>query len=275
MIIVLAAVGVQAQNTGAKPFVGSTHTYTVTRGLEASASALVWTVLDDKGDALLTPDDHFGLGTNGSESMSITWPKANNGTIPNYIVQVTETANVGSCPTIRQFTVIVEENAFDVIAALTTAATDCAGISNPVKDELGDGSNGNDVFGTTQRVYEVTMTGGDIKKDWSFQYAITGAAASFDGYTVDVDGATLNAGDYVVAGAGATATISNVATITVKYNTNKQATVSGQDDVADLVLTISNAKDSAKTLEADVNKANNVKTYTINPVPATTGIIAD
>jgi hypothetical protein len=291
MIIVLAAVSVQAQNTGTQPYVLSTHIYTITKGM--TNSDLVWTVLDHNGDVLGTPADHFALGTNGSESISITWPKANDATIPNYIVQVTETRNATSgytgCPTIRRIPVTVEVNAFDVIAELVTPATECATLTdNPVVDENANGSNGDDIFGTTTRQFKVKMTGGDAAKDWSFEYLLTDIATDFN--LGGVTSITLSAGGTSTAGSGGktkvtvdAATVLKDAgvpyiTLDISYNTNKNTfapITTGQDPDVTLVLAISDAKDVLGTPDSVTDDASNKATHTVYAVPATTGIITD
>lgn len=260
MLIVLAAVGVQAQNTGSEPFVGSTHSYKVTKSATLT-TALLWTV--EGGVAA-----DYELVDADKETVIVTWKK-----VGDFTLKLTESRTSGNgCPTTREFPVSVKDNNFDVIASIVGNATGCATVSNPVDDVNSNGNNSDDVFGATQRVYNVTMTGGDFHKDWSFEFSISGAN-SFDGYNVAVAGATEISGVYTVTGAAAAETASNVATITVTYNTNKQATNNGQDPDFDLKLTVTNAKDAANTLEAAGNVGNNIATYSIEAVPATTPII--
>lgn len=259
MIIVLAAVGVQAQNTGAEPFKGSTHTYKVTKS-STLATTVAWTVEGGtSGDYILANDD--------TETVSVTWNK-----VADYVLVLTETRASGiGCPTVRKFNVSVKTNDFNVIASIVGDIEGCAGVNSPVLDAGNDGVNDTDDFGSTQRVFNVKMEGGDISKDWSFEYAISGAN-TFNGYDVSVSGATENLGVYTVA--GSTGTESNVATITVTYNTNKQAANNGQDPDISLELTISKAKDALNTLESAANIAlENVVNYDIKAVPATTPII--
>ncbi|PXX96180.1 hypothetical protein DF185_20590 [Marinifilum breve] len=261
MMFVFAGIGVQAQNTGAEPFEGSTHSYRVTKSATLT-TALAWTIEGDAGG-------YEFVGDTDKETVSVKWKS-----IGDYTLVLTEQRSSGdACPTIRKFPVKVVANNFNVIASIVGNADGCAGISNPVKDEGSDGSNANDVFGQTQRVFNVKMEGGDLTKDWTFKFDITGAVG-FDGYDVAVSGATEASGVYTVAGAAPTATESNVATITVTYNTNKQTANNGQDPDVILKLTVSDAKDGSGTSESAANIAlNNVMSYNINAVPATTPII--
>jgi len=261
MIIVLAAASVQAQNTGAEPFKGSTHTYKVTKSLTL-ATTVAWTVEGGgSGDYILAGED--------TETVTVTW---NN--VADYVLVLTETRSSGlGCPTVRKFNVSVKDNDFNVIASIVGNIDGCAGVLDPVLDEGDDKSNVNDNFGSTQRVFNVKMEGGDLTKDWTFEFALTGAS-SFDGYDVSVTGATEASGVYTVLGKTGTPTESNVATITVTYNTNKQAANNGQDPDITLELTVSEAKDGSGTSESATNIAlENVVSYNINAVPATTPII--
>lgn len=264
MMFVFAGIGVQAQNTGAEPFVGSTHSYRVTKSATL-ATDLAWTV--EGGD----PAD-YSLVDVDKETVIVTWNKEG-----NYTLKLTETRKTGdACPTIRQFSVSVKPNNFNVIASIVGNVDGCAGISNPVADVGNDESNANDIFGVTQRVFNVKMEGGDLTKDWTFEFALTGAN-TFDGYSVSVTGATetvAGSGVYTVAGKTGTPAESNIATITVTYNTNKQAENNGQDPDITLELTVSGAKDGSGTSESASNIAlNNVMSYNIKAVPATTPII--
>jgi len=261
LIIVLAAASVQAQNTGVEPFEGSTHSYRVTKSATLTTT-LAWTI---EGNA----SGYEFVGDTDKETVSVKW-KA----IGDYTLVLTEQRSTGdACPTIRKFPVEVVANNFNVIASIVGGADGCAGISNPVADADNDGVNNTDVFGQTQRVFKVKMEGGDFTKDWTFKYAITGAN-TFNGYNVNVTGATEASGVYTVVGKTGTPTESNIATVTVTYNTNKQAANNGQDPDITLKLTVSDAKDGSGTSESAANIAlNNVDSYTIKAVPATTPII--
>ncbi|MDE5423134.1 hypothetical protein L3073_13020 [Ancylomarina sp. DW003] len=280
LMFVLVGIGVQAQNTGTSPYVGSTHVYTITKGM--TNSDLVWTVLDHNGDVLGTPADHFSLSANGSESISITWPKANDVTIPNYIVQVTETRNAASghvgCPTVRRMSVTVVDNAFDVLAELVLdpdgtggndyEQVDCATVLNPVDDEGTANDLSDDNFGTTTRVFNVKANGLPNDVTWNFEYNITHAAeATLGNYTVTVDATKVvdASANPIVVNAGETDV-----RITVTYQTNE----SKQDADFDLLLSVLNISDENGTPEK-TGTTNNSISYTINGVPATTGITTD
>lgn len=262
MMFVFAGIGVQAQNTGAEPFEGSTHSYKVTRSASLTTT-LAWTV-----EGAANASD-YTLVDADQETVIVTWNKEG-----DYTLKLTESRSSGdACPTVRQFAVSVKPNDFNVIASIVGNADGCAGISNPVADDGNDGVNDTDNFGQTTRVFNVKMEGGDLTKDWTFRLGLTGAN-TFNGYSVSVTGASEASGVYTVAGVAAAATESNVATITVTYNTNKQAANNGQDPDVVMELTVSDAKDGSGTSESAANIAiSNVVSYNINAVPATTPIV--
>lgn len=256
---VLLITNTQAQNTGTAPYVGSTHPYTITKS-SISGTTLAWSVTSG------TPGTEYNfVGATNGVTANVEWLVAG-----TYILQVIETRTdvTPACPTTRQISVTVTANTFDVIAALVTDVTECATVSNPVVDISADGDNTDDVFGTTTRQYTVSMTGGDLAKAWSFDYAINDIATSDNVTGVLVNGVAALSGTVNVPANTASQTI------TVVYNTNKNtAGVNGQDPDISIALTISNGKDALGT--PDSNPANDVATYTVNAVPATTGIITD
>jgi len=256
---VLLITNTQAQNTGTTPYVGSTHEYTITKS-SIAGTTLAWTVTSGTAGT----EYNFVGATNGAAA-DVEWLLAG-----TYILQVVETRTdvTPACPTTRQISVTVTANTFDVVAALVTATEDCATVSNPVVDVSVDGDNSDDIFGTTIREYTVSMAGGDLAKTWSFDYAISDIATSDNVTGVLVNGVAALSGTVNVPVNTASQTI------TVVYNTNKNTTgVNGQDPDISIALTVSNGKDELGT--PDSNAANDVATYTVNAVPATTGITTD
>jgi hypothetical protein len=257
---VLLITNTQAQNTGTAPYEGSTHPYTITKS-SIAGTTLAWSVTSGSAGT-----EYNFVGATNDVTANVQWLKAG-----TYVLQVVETRTdvTPACPTTRQITVVVTANTFDVVAALVSDATDCATVSNPVDDVSADGDNADDVFGTTSREYTVSMAGGDPTKAWSFDYAISDIATSNNVTGVLVSGAATTLSGTINVPANTASQ-----TITVVYNTNKNTVgVNGQDPDVSLALTISNGKDELGTPDSDAT--NDVATYTVNAVPATTGITTD
>ncbi len=264
LMFVFVGVGVQAQNTGTTPYAGSTHTYTITKS-SIAGTTLAWTVTSGTAGV-----DYNFVGSTDQASVQVKWLKAN-----TYTLQVVETRTdvAAACPTTRQISVTVSANTFDVYAELVTTADACATVSNPVDDTNVNGSNTDDVFGTTTRDIKVKMQGGDNTKSWSFDYALTDIATDFNLGDVTVVSITGGAatGNNVVVAAGTTEV-----TFSISYSTNKNTVgTNGQDPDFDLVLSIYNAKDQLGTPDSDITDGSNKVTYKVRAVPATTGITTD
>lgn len=255
---VLLIINTQAQNTGVAPYVGSTHPYKITKS-SIAGTTLAWSVTSGTAGT-----EYNFVGVTTDVTANVQWLKAG-----TYTLQVVETRTdvTPACPTTRQITIIVTANTFDIVTALASNATDCATVSNPVVDVSADGNNSDDVFGLTTREYTISMIGGDADKTWSFDYAISDIATSDNVTGVLVNGVAALSGTINVAANTASQTI------TVVYNTNKNTVGNGQDPNISIALTISNGKDELGT--PDSNAANDVATYTVNAVPATTGITTD
>lgn len=271
-------------NTGTTPMVNSIHTYTITKGF-TTGTTLAWSVttgtrgteydfVDTSGDVI------SGNVAPAGTSVRVKWKVAN---AAPYLLQVAETRTgldvaLAGCPTTRQISVTVSANTFDVYAELVTsgadsaAAIDCATVSNPVADLGTLGSNSDDTFGTTIRVFKVKTNGRDSNNTWSFTYALTDIVTddNVTGVTTSVVGGTDSSGTVSVA-----ANVNEV-TIRVTYATNKNTSgTRGQDPDFDLALTVSNGTDSKATPDSDSGASSNIKTYTIKAVPATTGIVTN
>lgn len=268
MIIVLAAVGVQAQvvNTGVKPFAGSTHEYEVKKS--TLTTDLVWTV--EKGGVAALDEEFDFVGAFDAEIVNVKWLEEG-----TYILKLTETrtdlAAVTGCPTVREMQVIVSANNFEVFAEIVGDDTACATVVDPVVDADVLGDNSTDVFGTTTRVYKVKVANNDESKKWKFNYALTDIATDekITGVNVKVTGNESISGNTVTMAAGA----NQIATITLTYNTNKNtAGARGQDSDFSLILTIDKGYDELGTPDSDETAASNIKTYFVKAVPATTGI---
>jgi len=264
IFVVMFAFNANAQNTGIAPYVNSTHDYTVTKGTTIGTTTLAWSIVagNDKGYSIQSEAT--------TKTVKIKWLVEG-----EYTLQLSETRDgANACPTVRQMIVTVIANNFDVIAELNTPAdiNGCATIDpNVVIDIDADGSNSNDVFGKTTRVFKITSEGLPSDVTWSFNYAITHAKdADLGDYVVLVD--SKNVVDVDASPIVVKASKKEVL-ITVTYITNKNR----QDLDFDLELVISNVLDENSTPEKDALETlnNNKTSYTINAVPATTGITTD
>jgi hypothetical protein len=271
MIIMLAAVGVQAQD-GTTPYVGSTHNYKITRGM--TQSVLAWGVpTGTVGGIGVTPalGTHYNIIAGGGDSNSIDIQWVLSGT---YVIQFSETRTVASgyagCPTTRELTVVVGSNSFDVYADLITTDEACATIDpNVVVDVANDGSNTNDVFGETEREFLVTAV--DATGDWNFTYTLTHKNGGVDEAIGDF-AVKIGATDISTTGQTVNVTGTSTQTITVTYTTNSNR----QDKDFDLVLTITDASDSLSTPDSNsTGGKTNDATYIVRALPATTGITTD
>ncbi|MBL4560128.1 MAG: hypothetical protein JKX79_04010, partial [Labilibaculum sp.] len=258
---VLLITNTQAQNNGTTPYAGSTHAYTITKS-SIAGTTLAWTVTSGTAGT----EYNFVGATNGATA-DVEWLLAG-----TYILQVVETRTdvTAACPTTRQISVTVTANTFDVYAELVTTADACATVLNPVDDVNANGSNGDDVFGTTTREFKVKMQNGDITKSWSFDYALTDIATDFD--LSDVTAVSITGGVATVNNVLVAAGTTEVA-FSISYSTNKNTTgINGQDLDFDLILTVSGAEDQLGTPDSDTADSSNKATYSVRAVPATTGI---
>jgi len=271
---VFVSVQVFAQNSGTNPFVGSTHDYHVDKS--TLTSDLTWTVTGGTQDV----DYEFVGDVNTGEDIKIKWLTAS---ATPYTLQVSEVrkftateiaggAPASGCPTIRQISVTVEANTFDVYADLVTAAHDCAFVNSPVvdNDTAGDGSNlgdnSDDDFGTTTREYLITAV--DAIGDWSYTYTLTHGGENVG--DLKVNGVVYDAS--FASGKTITGINTPTQTITVTYKTN----LNRQDQDFDLVFTVTGATDSLGTSDGDATAGKtDDATYKVYAVPATTGITTD
>lgn len=235
------------------------------------ASTLAWSVDGTRGvdfDFVTGAGAVIPTGTDVTDaSVNILWkvPK------DSYILTVTETrTGANACPTSREISVKVIDNAFDVYADIVTTKDACAKVDpSVVVDVDADGSNSNDVFGLTTRDFLVTAV--NATGAWDFTYTLThknGSDASEDIGNLSVKDGSTNisfTGQTINVGAGVT-----TKTITVSYTTN----MSRQDKDFDLVLEITAAKDALNTPDGNAT-GSNIATYNVRAVPATTGILTD
>jgi hypothetical protein len=259
---------VKAQN-GTSPFVGSKHTYEVTRGV--AGSTLLWSVLDADESPADAAD--FAIATNGGETVDITWNKANGVGNANYIVQLSEQAPAGGggCITLRQFVVTVIDNNFDIaIADLASSCSDASGsvIVNATNDNLGTTSKTFTIDMSTQ----ADMTSATYIPDWKFDYTVTSVSGDLVSVTFDNNTAISGAN---LTGKNATGTV----------------TVNNDDYSVNVTVVFNNTWNSGETVTVAFNNGvelsyntpekdkdapvNNTGSVTIDAMPATTNITTD
>jgi len=259
-LLLLVGGNVFAQN-GTTPFVGSTHTYEVTKGL-ATGSTLTWSVLNT-ADKLGADAADFTIASNGGATVDITWKKAG-----NYTVQLAEENSTTGCITLRQSDVVVGTNQFDIaIADLTATCSDASGtvIVN----------NANDNLGTTSKTFTIDMktqadmTGATFIPDWKFDYEVT--STNGDLQTVTFDDNTAVTSPVVGANsATGTVTVNNddySIQLTVVFNNTWN-----NGDV--ITVTLSNGIELTYNTPDGLN-TNDEGAITINALPATTNITTD
>ncbi|WP_421920565.1 hypothetical protein [Marinifilum sp.] len=264
-LFLLIGSNVMAQN-GTNPFVGSTHTYEVTRGV--AGSTLLWSVLNADESAADVAD--FSIAANGGETVDITWNTLNGGTNANYIVQLSETAPAasGGCITLRQFVVTVIGNAFDIVIADLPA--DCSDASGSVIV-----NSGNNNLGTTSKTFTIDMstqadmTSASYIPDWEFDYEVTSTNGDLVSVTFDTN---TNDPSQALSGKSATGKVTvnnNDYSVQLKVEFNN-TWASG--DL--LTVTLSNGIELTYNTPENLD-TNNTGSVTINAMPATTNITTD
>ncbi len=265
-------------NTGTTPYEDSYHYYQVNGGTASPGNTYTWEVYQnnktDKATAaqfVFTDLNGDPLGAPGTPATDqakvyIKWLEANTG-VESYYVSITETNT--HCSTNRLLKVTVSDNLFNIEVVLVSTKDECASIINPVSDEGTPNILTDDTFGLTIRKFKLTMTG-DATKDWSYTYTLSGAA-NITNVTIE-DGETGTPAD-LYNGANATGSITSGGDKSVNIITVSFATNPGVEENLQLALT--DGKDEIGTLENDITAADNIKTYTVWAVPATTGITTD
>lgn len=237
------SIGVMAQG-GLSPLVGSTHNYTVTA--ESSGNTLAWTIVE--GSDGTEYDIISGAAT---QSINITWNTAG-----TYTLQFRET-NGNGCITLKQETVIVSANTFDV--STTDPAATCNakdGTVNPTGDA------------TTSITFTVNMTTANASWNpiWEIDFTLTPAGVATIA-NITVSGGTLSGtGPY---------------NLTALTSSGGNGTVDITMDVtgdAFTVQTVALAITSAKELDYNTPDMDNDDwdaTQTINAIPNTSEIATD
>jgi len=239
--LIINSSSAMAQNTGANPYLGSTHTYTSAKTAAMTGTTLAWAV------------DGGGTLTEAVNTLSATVLWTATGT---HTVTVTETSTDG-CSTIRSFSVTVVANPFNL--TVTAPGPDCAAGSGTV---IADGATSP---GNTTVVYNVAFSG-DNTKTATFDYALTTTTSAV------ISSVTISGGIYT-----GTSLTGNDLTIPIGTSSfTVTIVIASRFNVQDLVkLAISDGKDFYGTPENNITAADNEGTATINAVPNTTPISAN
>ncbi len=239
----LVSTVVMAQG-GLTPLVGSTHDYTVTA--ESTGNTLAWSVVE--GNDGTEYDINSGAA---SETVNITWNTAG-----TYTLQFRET-NGSSCITLRQATVVVSANTFDVSTSNPSATCNAKdGTVNPSGDA------------TTSITFTVNMTTANASwsPNWEIDFTLTPAGTATIA-NVTVSGGTLTGtGPYNLTALTSTSGIGSV-TITMDVTGDAFA-------VQSVALAITAAIELDYNTP-DVDSDDWDATQTINALPNTSSITTD
>ncbi|HKI88799.1 MAG TPA: hypothetical protein VKA38_07225 [Draconibacterium sp.] len=241
--LILISFGAMAQG-GLTPIVGSAHNYTVTPGNVANTFA--WSVIEGTAGSEYT----INSGAAGV-TVNITWNTAG-----TYTLQFRET-NATSCVTLKQVSVIVAANTFDV------STNDPAATCNSKDGTVNPTGNA-----TTSITFTVDMT--TSRTDWSPNWEIT--------FTLTPSGTSSVAN---VAASAGTLSGSGPYTITGLTSASGNGTVNITMDVTEdaftlqtTVLTITSATALDYNL-SDIDTDDWLATQTINAIPNTSTITTD
>lgn len=231
---------------GLTPINGSTHDYTITP--ESTSNTLAWSVVEGTAGVEYTLSSAI-VGV--TSVATITWNTAG-----TYTLQFRETSGA-SCLTLKEVTVVVAANTFDV------------SISNPVATcNVLEGTTNPSGDATTEITFTVDMTTSraDWSPNWEFTFTLTPSGTS----TID----NLAAGSGTLSGSGPY-------TITGLTSTNGDGSVNITMDVTEdaftlqtTVLEITSATELGDNL-SDIDSDDWTATQTINALPNTSDITTD
>jgi len=237
----LVSMGAMAQG-GLTPLVGSTHEYTVTAA-DASNNPLTWSVVEGTAGTEYTINS--GAAT---ETVNITWNTAG-----TYHLEFRE-MNATGCITLKQATVVVAANTFDVSTTDPSATCNAKdGTVNPTGDA------------TTSITFMVNMTTANAgwNPNWEIDFTLTPAGT-----------ATIAN----VAASGGTLTGTGPYNLTALTSSGGNGTVNITMDVTGDAFTLQSvalAITSAKELQyntPDMDSDDWDATQTINAIPNTTDL---
>jgi len=240
LALMMTSVGAMAQPGGLTPLVGSTHSYTVTPG---GANTLAWTVSPGSGYTI-------NSATNSS-TVNITWTAA-----ATYTLTFTETNGSTGCKTVKQSTIVVGANTFDVYT--TSPAVTCNIAENVINPPA---SYVNHV------IIPVGMTTSNTtwSPNWEFSFGLAATNGTITNVTVDGISKTVS-GSY---------TITPISSASGSKTFNVECDITGDPTlVQTVVLTITSAKElQYNTPDKDIDDW--IATQTINAIPATSSISAN
>lgn len=244
LVLVLVSVNVNAQD-GLAPLVNSTHNYSVTPG-NATDNALSWTVTG--GTA---PTDFEILSGANTEEVTILWKTAK-----TYILQFTETNEMTTCSTIKQKSIEVGDNTFDINtpATLANLCNEASGVPNY---SLGT------VATTISFVVNMATGKSTWNPDWEFEFTLTPSTDALISNVSASTGTLSGSGPYIVTGIGSTGGQGTV-TITLDLTGDVYS-----ENSVDFTIT------SAEELQyntPDVDTDDYSVTQIINAIPSTTSI---
>jgi hypothetical protein len=242
--LILVSFGAMAQG-GLTPLVESTHEYNVTA--ESSGNTLAWSVLEGAAGTEYTINS-----ATSTETVNITWNIAG-----TYTLQFSE-ENGNTCVTLKQATVVVSANTFDVnITNPTEICNAKDGTINPTGDA------------TTSITFTVDMTTAyaSWSPNWEITFTLTPAgSATIANISSSVGTPSENTGVYTITGVSST---SGDGTVDITMDVTGDAFT---------LQTVALAITSAKELDydtPDVDSDDWLATQTINALPSTSEITTD
>ncbi len=243
----LAGFSTMAQG-GLTPIVGSTHDYTITP--ESTSNTLVWSVTSGGTDGV--EFDINSAGVSGVTSVAnITWNTAG-----VYTLQFSET-NATSCITLKQVTITVAANTFDVSTSDPSATCNASdGTVNPSGDA------------TTAIAFTVDMTTSrtDWSPTWEITFTLTPSSGSSIASVAASAGTLSGTGPYTITGLTST---SGDGTVNITMNVTEDAFTT---QTTALAITSATALDYNLS---DIDNGDWVATQTVNAIPNTSNITTD
>jgi len=235
-VLIAITTGAMAQD-GLNPYVGSSHTYSVTPG--SAGNTFQW-VLSGGGT----------LSDATTTTASIDW-----NTPGTYTLSFTETDATTSCSTVKQITINVS-SAFDV----TLSSVDS--VCNSAEGKVNFG--GTDTTTTISYVIDMTAGTTNWSPDWQVTFSLSGATVSEVSYGGTV--VTGSSGSYTISGLSST---SGAASLTVDVKVTGSA-FSPQA----LLLTITDAEE-ADFNSTFLGNGTTSDTGVVYAIPQTTSISAN
>jgi hypothetical protein len=240
--LIMISIAANAQG-GLTPLVGSTHVYSVTAD-DAANNTLAWTV---------SPATGYNINSGAAtQQVNITWTTAG-----TYTVTFTETDAATGCATVKNATVVVSANTFDVSASNPVAVCNAA-----------DGQvNYTDANATTAITFTIAMTTANaaFNPNWEITFTLNPGTATLG--TVTANNGTLSGtGPFTLTGISSA---SGNGTVDITMN------VTGGIYTAQTVeLAITSARELTYNTP-DVDNTDWTAIQTINAIPQTSTITTD